>query len=121
MTSFEFKTRRNDHGLKQKMIDKLGKSHQEALKLVHSDDIAMLDLTLGQKKLLLHTLAELNGAEKIPSWRDETNRNNACHYQDIGERWRFRRATEKNHKIEPPCATTSSKWPPPINHHQFKI
>jgi len=26
----------------------------------------MLDLTLKQKKLLLHALAELNGAEKIP-------------------------------------------------------
>lgn len=68
MTSFDFKTRRNDHGLKQKTIDKLGKSDldsQEALKVVHSDDIATLDLTLGQKTILLHTLAELNGAEKI--------------------------------------------------------
>ena len=56
------------HGLKQKTIDKLGKSDldsQEALKVVHSDDIATLDLTLGQKTILLHTLAELNGAEKI--------------------------------------------------------
>ena len=35
------------------------------MKLVHADDIATLDLTLGQKKLLLHALAELNGAEKI--------------------------------------------------------
>ena len=68
MTSFDFKTRCNNHGLKQKTIDKLGKSDldsQEALKVVHSDHIATLDLTLGQKTLLLHTLAELNGAEKI--------------------------------------------------------
>ena len=33
---------------------------------VHADDIATLDLTLGQRKLLLHALAELSGAEKIP-------------------------------------------------------
>ena len=36
------------------------------MKLVHADDIATSDLTLGQKKLLLHALAELNSAEKIP-------------------------------------------------------
>ena len=57
------------HGLKQKTIVKLWKSDldsQEASKLVHADDIATLDLTLGQKKLLLHALAELNSAEKIP-------------------------------------------------------
>ena len=67
MTSFDFKTWCSDHGLKQKTIYELGKSDldsQEALKLVHADDIATLDLTLGQKKLLLHALAELNGAEK---------------------------------------------------------
>ena len=49
----------SDHGLKQKTIDELGKSDldsQEALKLVYADDIATLDLTLGQKKLLLHAL-----------------------------------------------------------------
>ena len=34
--------------------------------LVHADDIATLDLTLGLKKLLLHTLEQLNGAEKVP-------------------------------------------------------
>ena len=39
---------------------------QEALKLVYADDIATLDLTLGQKKLLLPALAEPNSAEKIP-------------------------------------------------------
>ena len=52
----------------QKTIDELGKSDldsQEALKLVYADDIATLDLTLGQKKLLLHALV-LNSAEKIP-------------------------------------------------------
>ena len=38
---------------------------QEALNLVHADDIATLDLTLRQRKLLLHALAELNGLEKI--------------------------------------------------------
>ena len=60
MTRFDFKTWCSDHGLKQKTIDKLGKSDldsQEALKLVHADDIAALDL--------LHALAELSGAEKI--------------------------------------------------------
>lgn len=69
MTSFDFKTWCSDHGLKQKTIDKLWKSDldsQEALKLVHADDIATLDLTLGQKKVLLHALAELNSAEKNP-------------------------------------------------------
>ena len=69
MTSFDFKTWCSDHGLKQKTIDKLWKRDlhsQETLTLVHTDDIATLDLTLGQKKLLLHTLAELNSAEKIP-------------------------------------------------------
>ena len=68
MTRFDFKTWCSDHGLKQKTIDKLGKSDldsQEALKLVHADDIAALDLTLGQRKLLLHALAELSGAEKV--------------------------------------------------------
>ena len=63
MTSSDFKTWCSDHGLKQKTIVKLLKSDQdsqEALKLVHADDIATLDLTLGQKKLLLHALAELN-------------------------------------------------------------
>ena len=69
MTRFDFKTWCSDHGLKQKPIDRLGKSDldsQEALKLVHADDIATLDLTLGQRKLLLHALAELSGVEKIP-------------------------------------------------------
>ena len=67
MTSFDFKTWYSDHGLKQKTIDKLWKidlDSQEASKLVHADDIATLDLTLGQKKLLLHALTELNSAEK---------------------------------------------------------
>lgn len=47
MTSFDFKTWCSDYGLKQKTIDELGKSDQcsqEALKLVHIDDIAKLDL-----------------------------------------------------------------------------
>ena len=88
MTSFDFKMRRNDHGLKQKTIDELGKSDldsQEALKLVHADDIATLDLTLGQTKLLLHTLAELNGGQKSPKAGKTKPINNTCHYQDIGE------------------------------------
>ena len=62
MTSFDFKTWCSDHGLKQKTIVKQWKSDldsQEASKLVHADDIATLDLTLGQKKLLLHALAEV--------------------------------------------------------------
>ena len=70
MTSFDFKTWCSDHALKQKTIDELGKcdlGSQEALKLVHTDDIATLDLTLGLKKLLLHTLEQLNGAEKGPT------------------------------------------------------
>ena len=69
MTSFDFKTWCSDHALKQKMIDELGKcdlGSQEALKLVHVDDIATLDLTLGLKKLLLHNLEQLNGVEKVP-------------------------------------------------------
>ena len=69
MTSFDFKTWCSHHGLKQKTIHELGKSDldsQEALKLVHANDIATLDLTLGQRKLLLQALAELNSAEKIP-------------------------------------------------------
>ena len=71
MTSFDSWC--SDHGLKQKTIDKLGKSNldsQEILKLVHADDIATLDLTLRQKKLLLHALAEPNGSEKIPKTGD---------------------------------------------------
>ena len=59
MTSFDSKTWCSDHGLKQKTIDELGKSNldsQETLNLVHADDIATLDLTLGQKKLVLHAL-----------------------------------------------------------------
>ena len=52
----------------QKTIDELGKSYldSQALKLVHTDDIATLDLTLGQKKLRLHALVWLNSVEKIP-------------------------------------------------------
>ena len=34
----------------------------------------------------------------------ETNRNHTCHYQDIGEQWRFRRTTEKDHR-------SFIKWP----------
>ena len=102
MTSFDFKTWCSDHALKQKMIDELGKcdlGSQEALKLVHVDDIATLDLTLGLKKLLLHTLEQLNGVEKVPkASREETNRNDPCHYQDIGEPWRNRRTTEKERR-----------------------
>lgn len=69
MTRFDFKTWCSDHGLKQKPIDRLGKSDldsQEALDLVHAGDIAALNLTLGQMKLLLHALAALNGSEKNP-------------------------------------------------------
>ena len=39
---------------------------QEALDLVHADDIAAFNLTLGQMKLLLHALAALNSSEKNP-------------------------------------------------------
>ena len=73
MTSFDSKTWCSNHGLKQKTIDELGKSNldsQETLKLVHADNIATLDLTLGQTKLVLHALAELNGSEKIPKAGD---------------------------------------------------
>ena len=68
MTSFDFKTWCSNHGLKQKTIDELGKSDldsQESLE-VSPRGRATLDLSLGQKKILLHALAELNGAEKIP-------------------------------------------------------
>ena len=67
MTSFDLKTSCTDNGLKQKTIDQLGKSDldfQEALKLVNADDIATLEFTFGQKKLLLHALTELNRAGK---------------------------------------------------------
>ena len=42
----------------QKTIDELGKSYldSQTSKLLHTDDIATLDLTLGQKKLRLHAL-----------------------------------------------------------------
>ena len=59
-------------------------------------DIATLDFTLGQKKLLLHAIAELNSAEKIPK-AGETKpiKTTAVTTKKIGEGWRFRRATEK--------------------------
>jgi len=56
-----------DSGLKEGTIEQLKKNDldsQEALKLVNSDDIGTLDLTLGQRKILLHALALLHSKEK---------------------------------------------------------
>ena len=80
MTRFDFKTWCSDHGLKQKTIDKLGKS----------------DLDSWTEETPATRLSRTEWCGKNPQgWRDETNRNSVCHYQDIGERWPFKRATEK--------------------------
>ena len=64
MTSFDFKKWSSDHGLKQATTEELVKhdlDSQAALKLVHADDIATMELALGQRRLLLHAVEMLNG------------------------------------------------------------
>ena len=54
MSSFDFKKWCSDNGLKESTIETLSNNDldsQDALKLVHADDIGMLDLTLEQKRL----------------------------------------------------------------------
>ena len=65
MVTFDVKKWCSDHRLKEQTIEELKKNDldcQEALRLVHADDLGTMDLTLRQKKLLLHALQDLNGA-----------------------------------------------------------
>ncbi|KAL9973663.1 hypothetical protein ACROYT_G020145 [Oculina patagonica] len=67
MTSFDFKQWCQTSGLKEGTIEQLEKNDldsQEALKLVNKDDVATLDLTLGQRKLLLQAVALLDSKGK---------------------------------------------------------
>ncbi|KAL9976854.1 hypothetical protein ACROYT_G014191 [Oculina patagonica] len=67
MTSFDFKQWCQTFGLKEGTIEQLEKNDldsQEALKLVNKDDVATLDLTLGQRKLLLQAVALLDSKGK---------------------------------------------------------
>jgi len=66
MTAFNFKKWCCENGLKQSTMETLEKNDldsEDALKLVHADDVAMLDLTLGQRKLFILALTLLNGTD----------------------------------------------------------
>ena len=67
MASFDFKQWCKDSGLKEGTIEQLEKhdlDSQKVLKLVNKDDVATLDLTLGQRTILLQAVALLNSKEK---------------------------------------------------------
>ena len=64
--SFDFNKWCSDNGLKESTIETLKKNDldsQDALKLVHANDIGTLDLTLGQRKLFTQALKLLNGTD----------------------------------------------------------
>ena len=66
MTGFDFKKWCSENGLKQSTMETLEKNDldsEDALKLVHADDVATLDLTLGQRKLFMQALTLLNGTD----------------------------------------------------------
>ncbi|KAK3746307.1 hypothetical protein QZH41_015390, partial [Actinostola sp. cb2023] len=63
MASFDFKSWCDGNGLKKATVDELEKNDLdilEALKLVAAEDIATLELTLGQRKLLLQAVQGLS-------------------------------------------------------------
>ena len=58
MTGFDFKKWCSENGLKQSTMEALEKNDsdsKDALKLVQADDVATLDLTLGQRKLFMQS------------------------------------------------------------------
>ena len=57
-----------------------------------------------EKRNSCFTLGKTEWPANDQRMTSETNRNNTCHYQDIGEQWRFRRTTEKDHR-------SFIKWP----------
>ena len=64
MTGFDFKKWCSENGLKQSTVESLEKNDldsEEALNLVQADDVATLDLTLGQRKLFMQALKLLSG------------------------------------------------------------
>ena len=65
MTSFEFEWC-SENRLKESSIETLKNNDldsQDALKLVHVDDVGMLDFTLGQRKLFMQALKLMNGTD----------------------------------------------------------
>ena len=67
MSSFDFKKWCSDNGLKESTIETLRRNDldsQDALKLVHADDVGTLDLTLGQRRLFMQALNLLNGNDQ---------------------------------------------------------
>ena len=67
MSSFDFKKWSSDNGLKESTIETLRNNDlnsQDALKLVHADDVGTLDLTLGQRRLFMQALNLLNGNDQ---------------------------------------------------------
>ncbi|KAK3739566.1 hypothetical protein QZH41_006376 [Actinostola sp. cb2023] len=63
MASFDFKSWCDGNGLKKATVNELEKNDLdslEALKLVAAEDIATLELTLGQRKLLLQAVQALS-------------------------------------------------------------
>ena len=100
MTSFDFIKGSSNHGLKQAMIEELVKhdlDSQAALKLIHADDIATLELTLGQRRLLLHAVEMLNGTQN-EACQNKNERGHPGDYQVIGKRWRLGRPLEKDRR-----------------------
>ena len=67
MSSFNLKKWCSDNGLKESTIETLRNNDldsQDALKLFHADDVGMLDLTLGQRRLFMQALNLLNGNDQ---------------------------------------------------------
>ena len=66
MKGFDFKKWCTENGPKQSTVEALEKNYldsEDALKLVHADDVAALDLTLGQRKLFMQALKLLSGTD----------------------------------------------------------
>ena len=67
MSSFDFKKWCSDNELKESTIETLRNNDldsADALKLVHADNVGMLDLTLGQRSLFMQALNLLNSNDQ---------------------------------------------------------
>ena len=66
MTGFDLKKWCSENGLKQNTVESLEKNDldsEDALKLIQADDVATLDLILGQRKLFMQALKLLSDTD----------------------------------------------------------
>ena len=102
MTGFDSKKWCSENGLKHSTMETSEKNDldsEDALKLVHADDVATLHLNLGQRKLLMQALTLLNGTDPARKPEEKQSSESALrYYQDTSPRWRPGRPAEKDRR-----------------------